>query len=45
VPALRAGQDDHIAGQAGGWGEKDRWPRVPALLAPAARGGCPVSGR
>jgi hypothetical protein len=45
VPALRAGQDDHITGQVAGRGEKDRWPRVPALLALAAWGGCPVSGR
>ena len=35
VTALRAGQDDHVAGQVAGRGEKDRWPCVRALLTPA----------
>jgi hypothetical protein len=31
VAALRAGQDDHIAGQVAGRREEDRWPCVAAL--------------
>ena len=39
VAALRAGQDDDVAGQGAGRGQEDRRPRVPA------GGGRPVSGR